>query len=86
MWRTCYTVADMSKMIQIRNVPDDVHEKLKRKASRSGMTLSDYLKREVFRIAETPTLEEMLERSASRVPVELPEPIEDTIRAERDLR
>jgi antitoxin FitA len=76
----------MSKMIQIRNVPDDVHQRLKLRAERSGMTLSDHLKREMFRIAETPTLEEMLERSASRVPVELPEPIEDTIRSERELR
>ena len=52
----------MAKTIQIRNVPDDVHRKLKARAAMAGMSLSAYLLREVRRIAEKPTMEEMMER------------------------
>ncbi len=38
---------DMSKMIQIRNVPDALHRKLKARAALEGMSLSDYLLAEV---------------------------------------
>jgi plasmid stability protein len=74
----------MSKMIQIRDVPDDLHRRLKVRAAQKGMNLSDYLKRELFRIAERPTLDEMLDRLAQRPPIELSEPIEDIIRADRE--
>jgi len=73
-------------MIQVRNVPEDVHQKLKVRAAQLGMSLSDYLKGELVRLAETPTLDEMLERLSRRLPVELGEPIEDAIRAEREQR
>lgn len=76
----------MAKMIQIRNVPDDVHKRLKVRAAQMGMSLSDYLKREVVRIAHTPTLEEVLERTSRRPPVDLGQSIEDAVRAERDSR
>ena len=76
----------MPKMIQIRNVPDEVHKTLKVRAAQMGMTLSDYLKREVVRIAETPTVEEWLERLSRRTPVDLRESIEDAVRAEREGR
>jgi len=33
----------MSKMVQIRNVPDTLHRTLKVRAADSGQTLSDYL-------------------------------------------
>jgi hypothetical protein len=58
----------MSKMIQIRNVPDDLHRKLKVRAAEAGMTLSDYL---LSQTAEKPTLAEMMERLRQREPVEL---------------
>ena len=74
----------MAKMIQIRNVPDEVHQKLKVRAVQSGMNLSDYLKREVVRLAELPTLDELLERVSRRAPVDLTEAIEDIVRADRD--
>jgi antitoxin FitA len=74
----------MTKMIQIRNVPDDLHRRLKVRAAQMGMSLSDYLKRELGHVAERPTLEEMLERIRQREPVELSEPIEDIIRADRE--
>ena len=41
----------MSKMIQIRNVPDDLHRALKVRAAREGMTLSAYLLREIAQLA-----------------------------------
>jgi hypothetical protein len=40
-------VQDMSKMIQIRNVPDEMHRELKLLATAAGMSLSDYIKREL---------------------------------------
>lgn len=74
----------MSKMIQIRNVPDDLHRTLKVRAAKMGMTLSDYLLSEIERVAEKPTLQELMERLAQREPVELHEPPDVTIRRLRD--
>ena len=74
----------MSKMIQIRNVPDELHRTLKVRAAKAGMTLSDYLLSEIEQVAEKPTLAEMMERLRSREPVELDEPPDVTIRRFRD--
>ena len=74
----------MSKMIQIRNVPDELHRTLKANAARIGMTLSDYLLSEIEQVAEKPTLSEMMERLRNREPLELDEPPEVTIRRIRD--
>ena len=74
----------MTKMIQIRNVPDDLHRRLKVRAAQEGMTLSDYLLLEVEQIAEKPTLRELMERLKQREPVELDEPPEAIIRRMRD--
>ena len=74
----------MSKMIQIRNVPDELHRTLKANAARIGMTLSDYLLSEIEQVAEKPTLSEMMERLRNREPLELDEPPEVTIRRMRD--
>ena len=70
----------MSKMIQIRNVPDEVHRALKIRAAKEGMSLSDFLRREVTRIAERPSLTELIERIRQREPVELDEDPAVTIR------
>jgi len=76
----------MSVMIQIRNVPDALHRKLKSRAALAGMSLSDYLLTELRRVAERPTLAEMRERLAKR-PATDPSPSpEEAIRAERDAR
>jgi len=80
----CYHVPSMSRMIQIRDVPEDLHRRLKVRAARMGMNLSDFLKRELARIAGKPTLDEMLDHLAKRPPIELSEPIEEIIRAHRD--
>lgn len=74
----------MPKMIQIRNVPDELHRTLKVRAAKAGMTLSGYLLSEIEQVAEKPTLGEMMERLRQREPVELDEPPEVTIRRLRD--
>ncbi|MCZ6796088.1 MAG: hypothetical protein O7J95_20965 [Planctomycetota bacterium] len=56
----------MGKMIQLRNVPDQLHRKLKARAALAGMSLSDYLVAEIRRIAERVTPEELLERLERR--------------------
>jgi len=59
----------MSKMIQLRNVPDALHRTLKARAAIAGMSLSDYLLREIREIAERPTLTEFRARLHQREPV-----------------
>ena len=80
MRSACAHVLRMSKMIQIRNVPDEIHQALKIRAAKEGMSLSDFLRREVTRVAGTLTLKEALERARSRGPVELDEDPAVTIR------
>jgi len=76
----------MSKMIQIRNVPDALHRKLKTRAAEAGQSLSDYLLEEIRRVAALPTREEMLARLRSRSRVTLRVPAAVIIREERDSR
>jgi hypothetical protein len=74
------------KMIQIRHVPEDLHRKLKARAANAGMPLSDYLLREIRRVAEQPTIEELWERIKRRRPPEGPIDSVSLIREERDTR
>jgi plasmid stability protein len=76
----------MSKMIQLRNVPDDLHRKLKSRAAMAGLSLSDYLVREVQRVAERPTVTELRERLARRAPVSPRTTPARAVRAEREQR
>lgn len=73
-------------MIQLRDVPDALHRKLKARAAMAGMSLSDYLLAEIREIAEQPTLTELQQRMQRRQPVNLPEPATAAVRAERDAR
>ncbi len=75
----------MSKMIQLRNVPDRLHRILKARAAMAGMSLSDYLLAEIREVAEQPTLAELNQRLKTRPAVELPAPAAELVRAERDL-
>ena len=74
----------MTRTIQIRNVPDELHRTLKARAAKSGMTLSDYLLSEIEQVAKKPTMKEWLEKVSWDEPVELDEPPEVTIRRMRD--
>jgi plasmid stability protein len=76
----------MSTMIQIRNVPDALHRKLKSRAALAGMSLSDYLLQQIREVAERPTVEEMRARLARRSAVTLSVDTADAVRAERDSR
>lgn len=76
----------MSTMIQIRNVPDPLHRQVKARAALAGLSMSDYLLRELERMLARPTREELLARLAALPPVELDPPAAEVIRAERDRR
>ena len=59
-------VLHMSKMIQIRNVPDDLHRELKMRAAAAGMSMSDYIKRELYRKRRKSTIKEIGARASGR--------------------
>lgn len=80
---TCSHAIHMSRMIQIRHVPEPVHRKIKARAAQSGMTLSDYLRAEIERLAALPTRDEMLARLHARSGVKLRTPAAQIIRRER---
>ena len=71
-------------MVQIRNVPDALHRRLKARAATAGQSLSDYLLVELERVAALPTREEMLARVHSRARVTLRTPAAVVIRRERE--
>ena len=76
----------MSKMIQIRHVPDGLHRRLKAKAAGAGMSLSDYLRSECERIADQLTPGEIRARLNVLGPARVSESVVDIVRAERDSR
>ena len=76
----------MSKMIQLRNVPDGLHRSLKARAALAGMSLSDYLLAEIKEIAEKPTLAELRERLHQRRPVSAQIDTAHLVREEREAR
>ena len=76
----------MSKMIQVRNVPDELHRRLKARAALAGMSLSEFLLQELRHAAARPTAEEMRARLEARAPVHPTESVVAAVRAERDAR
>ena len=76
----------MSKMIQLRNVPDALHRKLKARAASEGLSLSDYLIREAKRIADRPTMADIRARLDALPVLELSPSPTEIIREERDRR
>ena len=76
----------MSKMIQLRNVPESLHRRLKACAASEGLSLSDFLTREARKIAERPTREEFLHRLTSRPVTHLNVSPTQIVREERDRR
>lgn len=86
MLRTCKHANSMSKMVQIRNLPDRLHRTLKSRAAMAGLSLSDYLIRELERSVLYPTLEEFRSRLASRRRVDSPPSTVKWIREQRVSR
>ncbi len=76
----------MSKMIQVRDVPEHVHGTLKSRAAREGMSLSDFLKKELTRVAERPTMQEWLERARYIRPIRGEKSPAQMLRELRDSR
>jgi antitoxin FitA len=81
--------ACMSRLVQIRNVPEDVHERLKARAAAQGESLNTYMLRMVVHEAEErPTMDEVLARIAARGPLGGPDDRDaaDYIREAREER
>lgn len=76
----------MPRMIQIRHVPDRLHRRLKARAAAAGMSLSDYLRRELERAGEQLTPDELRERLAQLEPVDPGEAVAEALRSERGAR
>ena len=73
-------------MVQIRNVPVEFHRRLKARAAIEGMSMSDYVLREIAKALERPTRQEVLDRLRARPVRHLKRGAADVIRAERDAR
>jgi hypothetical protein len=76
----------MSKMIQVRNVPDRLHRELTRRARASGETLTEYVERILEREVARPVPHELFERISRRSRVDLREPAAELIKRERSVR
>lgn len=76
----------MQKVIQVRDVPPDVHRRLKIRAAEEGRTLSELVREQLEEAARRPTMAELLDRLRSDEPVEPGESSSDAVRAGRDER
>lgn len=74
----------VARVVQIRNVPDDIHRTLRSRAAAVGLSLSDYLLAEVVRVAERPPIADVLARANSRSAGTSSEAIVEAVRAGRD--
>lgn len=79
----CYGV-EMSVMLQIRDLPDEVHRTLKARAAAAGMSLSEFARQILARAASRPTPEELSRQIEARGRVDLPEPSHVTVRKIRE--
>ena len=75
-----------STMVQIRNVPEEFHRRLKARAATEGMSMSDYILREVGKALDRPTRQEVLARLRGPAPRKLRRKPAAIIREERDAR
>lgn len=82
----CVYTKSMSRMIQIKDVPDQVHRVLKARAAREGMSLSGYIKRELQRTAARPDMLEWLDRTQELKPLPRSKSSVQAIRELRDSR
>jgi len=75
----------MPVLVQIRDVPEEVHRTLKARAAASGVSLSEYVRGLLARAAARPTAEELAARIRARGAARLGESSEAAVRAVRDL-
>jgi plasmid stability protein len=76
----------MSSMIQIGNVPDAVHRRLKARAALEGVSMSEFILREIQRALDRPSRSELIRRIAERGETYLARPAADLLRDERNRR
>ena len=76
----------MATMIQIRNVPDEIHRQVKARASLAGMSMSEFILQELKRVIERPSRDEVLDRLSKLPGVEVEPSPAELIRTERDSR
>lgn len=76
----------MSTMVQIRNVPTEFHRRLKSRAAIEGMSMSDYILRELGKALDRPTRSEVLDRLRARGTRKMRQSAAEVIRLERDAR
>jgi antitoxin FitA len=74
----------MGVLLQVRDVPEDVHRTLKARSAAAGVSLSEYVRSMLARSASRPTPVELSARINARGSVELDEPSEIAVRALRD--
>ena len=77
---------NMSTMVQIRNVPTEFHRRLKARAAMEGMSMSDYIMREVGKALDRPTRAEVLARLQAMPIRRLKQSAAGVLRAERHAR
>lgn len=70
-------------MVQIRNVPVELHRRLKARAALEGLSMSDFVLREVTRVLERPSRAEVIERLRSRPKLKLGDEVVLALREER---
>lgn len=76
----------MNKHIQIREVPEKTHRKLKMRAAEEGLSMSEYLKRLIEREMQRPSWDDIEARMKKMKPVNLSESTADLVRREREAR
>jgi antitoxin FitA len=73
-------------MVQIRNVPRSIHQRLKSRAALEGMTMSDYILREIRKSLDRPSRQEVVDRLQALKAPRLKSSLADLVRQERDAR
>lgn len=73
-------------MVQVRNVPTELHRRLKARAAIEGISMSDFVMRELRKALDRPTRQEILDRLRAQPVRRLKRRAADVIRAERDAR
>lgn len=84
MRSACVYVLSMPKMIQVRDVPEEIHAVLKSRAALAGMSLSGFLNRELAKLASQPSLREWLESSRQLRLINGSQSVTEVIRQMRD--
>ena len=76
----------MSTMIQVRNVPEATHRRLKARAAMEGVSMSQYVMSAIERALERPSRRELLAAIRRLPEVTLDQSPADVLRAERNTR